>query len=122
MNLRDRDKYRDRAWDWAFLNDCWAGRIRPTDVDGMVERNGHFLVLEAKPRGARINEGQSYTFTALARQPNTTILILYGDVNQPEEMSALGAFETRARQPCTVASVQSFCRRWFVHAENGHHP
>lgn len=112
--LRDRNKYRDAAWDWSILGGCFGGRIRPSDIDGIVERNGRFLVLEAKPRGYTFNGGQAILFKRLAQQPNFTVLVLYGEVSQPTAMQVWG----EKQQPCNLGDVRAFCQGWFEWADS----
>lgn len=113
-NIRNRDAYRDRAWDWAFLNDCFGGtKIRPSDLDGLVERNGRFLVLEAKPAGASINVGQRRTLAALASLPNFTVLVLYGEPNKPVAMQAWPNDRVEASED----TIRAFVSAWFAWAD-----
>ena len=113
MTIQDRDKYRDAAWDWDILDGCFGkGKIRPSDIDGVVERNGHFLFLEAKPQGKELGTGQRILFERLAAKPDITVLVLWGEKEQPEEMWIVG-FD---KQPCTLEDVRHYCRRWFAFA------
>jgi len=34
--------------DWGFLDNSFSGKIRVSDIDGIVEVNGHLLILEWK--------------------------------------------------------------------------
>lgn len=44
--------YREQLWDWTPFNDCFGDSgIRISDIDGMVERNGLFLMLDGKNVG-----------------------------------------------------------------------
>ena len=58
---------------WDDIVDCFDSpnkprhqRIRPTDVDGMVEINGRFLFLEEKGAGVPIPAGQGLAYRRLA--------------------------------------------------------
>lgn len=113
MTIHDRDKYRDAAWDWGILDGCFGkGKIRPSDIDGVVERNGHFLFIEAKPPSKELSTGQSILFERLAAKPDITVLILWGEKEKPEEMWVVG-FE---KQTCTLQGVRRFCRSWYTFA------
>jgi hypothetical protein len=110
-NLRSRTAYAERAWDWGFLNGCFARpRIRPTDLDGIVEQNGRFLVLEAKPAGASIDEnsGQGRLLTALAALPGFTVLVLYGEPSEPVAMQNWPG----QRISATAEDARRFARDW----------
>ena len=61
---RSRPAQFDGVFDWDFLKGCWTGKIEPMDIDGLVERNGHFLLFETKDPHRTISKGQKI---ALAR-------------------------------------------------------
>lgn len=62
-------------WDWMF-DGIFPRNIGPTDIDGMVEINGHFLFIEQKGEGVSLTTGQLRAFRALARKENITVLFL----------------------------------------------
>jgi hypothetical protein len=75
MSIENMDAYLKSLVDWKILDGCFGQtRIKPTDVDGLVERRGHCLFLERKLPGAVLKQGQRRTFDALAKQGNTTIV------------------------------------------------
>lgn len=85
------------------------------DMDGVVERRGHFLGLEAKPLGASIDEGQWITLQALAAQPNWTVLIMYGARDNPARMLALGEI-SHPIGPCKLEDARNLVSQWFAMA------
>lgn len=107
--LRNRDAYRDAAQDWVILEGCFGGKIRPSDIDGIVERNGHFLVLEKKPSGYEFRGGQALLFSRLSALPRFTVLILRGDGQDCESMQVWG----QPTQPCTLEAIRDFCHAWY---------
>lgn len=116
-NLRSRERYAERAWDWEPLNGCFGGtRIRVSDLDGIVERNGRFLVIEAKPINYRISGGQAMLFSRLAALPDLAfhVLVLYGE--PPFDVEAMQIWP-RDPKAATVADVQDFVSRWFAWAD-----
>ena len=49
MTINDPVKFCAGLWDWGILNGCFGDTlIKPTDIDGFVERNGKFLFFETK--------------------------------------------------------------------------
>ena len=64
--------------DLSVLDECFPGRIAMTDVDGLVEINGHFLFIEWKRHGD-VPAGQRIMFERLTRFPEFTILLILGD-------------------------------------------
>lgn len=61
------------SWD-EFIDD-FPRKIRPTDIDGVVEINNHFLFLEQKGEGVPVPAGQLLMFKRLAAKPNITVVI-----------------------------------------------
>jgi len=53
----------------------------PSNIDGICERNGHFLVLEWKRVGEKISKGQELLLKALAKTPKFMVVIIYGDTD-----------------------------------------
>lgn len=64
--------YCDQLPCWDDLIEAFPRRIRPTDVDGMVEINGHVLFLEEKRAGKGLEEGQRRALAALSSRPDIT--------------------------------------------------
>jgi hypothetical protein len=58
---------------WDFLDGVFPRGIIPTDIDGMVEVNGHLLFLEEKRAGAGPKTGQLSAFRALSRLPGVKV-------------------------------------------------
>jgi len=61
--------------------DCFPGRISLSDIDGVVEINGRFLLLEWKEDPKEIPTGQRIMFGWLTAAPNRqfTVLCVAGD-------------------------------------------
>ena len=53
-------------WSAFFPRTFLFGDIRPTDIDGFVEINGHHLFLEHKGNGVPIKDGQFNALLSLA--------------------------------------------------------
>lgn len=122
MTIKHMDKFTEALWDWAILDGCFgSSRIKPTDIDGLVEVNDHFLLIEAKGEHARITKGQQYTFEALQATGRFTIIIINGENNQPYSMQVLypnGA--TSQLQQAGVAELRSVVARWYRYARVQH--
>ena len=86
MTINNPALYMQGIWDWAILDGCFGTtRIKPTDVDGLVERNGMFLVLETKAPGAHLPEGQAITFKALVRKAGAVVIVVWGEQNRVQK-------------------------------------
>ena len=104
MTIRNMEAFTNSLWDWAILDGCFGStRIRPTDIDGLVERNGKFLMLEAKGMGVAIPFGQRITFDSLVSTGVFTVVVVWGTPGNvqhvqvwPDEVRAAGREELRA--------------------------
>lgn len=86
-NIRNIEEYTRSIWDWGWLNPCFAPTpIRVSDIDGVVERGGHFLFFEAKgirPSGDKVDmgTGQRIMHDALMATGRVSIITLWGKSN-----------------------------------------
>ena len=87
MTIYNLDKFVASLWDWGFLDKCFGTTgIRITDLDGFVERNEQFLLIEGKGAGVRLPQGQIRAYRALAKK-GFTIIIIWGEPNKPHQMA-----------------------------------
>lgn len=114
-NLQSREKVAERLWDWEFLNSALPGAIRPMDIDGVVEINGNFLILEAKPLGKEIPTGQMIALQNASQKPDFHVLILYGEPSTPEKMRLLGHQSDPVN--CSIEDVSGLVQRWAQYAK-----
>lgn len=115
MTIHRPDLYLESAWDWGILKGCFGtSKIEPTDVDGLVERNGRFLVLEAKKPGVRIKQGQKITFNALRNTGLFTIVIVWGENSKPQEMLVMYPPPLQPKQgKATLEDLRRVVRWWY---------
>ena len=114
MPIRNKDVYMNNLWDWGFLESCFGGtRISPTDLDGVVERKGHFLYLEAKSPGKDVPRGQQIMFNHLIADKRATVLVIWGEPNAPEKAQFWGCKPFIA----DTAKIQEVVAKWYEHAD-----
>jgi hypothetical protein len=92
-NIRSVASFMRSLPDWTEFNTCFEpSRIRISDIDGIVERNGHFLVLDLKHPNATLNQGQSILYRQLAKK-GFTVVVVFGTTTHdiPSERCASGA-------------------------------
>jgi hypothetical protein len=53
----------------------------PSNVDGIAERKGKFLIMEWKRPNERSSKGQQYMLQALAGKPDFIVVIIRGDTD-----------------------------------------
>lgn len=118
MTIRNLDKYVANLWDWGFLDGCFSGtRIRVSDLDGIVERNGEFLVIEAKSAGAPIPKGQAIMFERMVRTGRHTVFVFWGQPSTPERMRVYSAkFPAGTEFETDLDGARRLVAAWFSRA------
>lgn len=58
---------------------CFPRRINFGDVDGLVELNGYFCLLEWKGDGGKLHTGQRMSFEAFTRQLGNIVFVVDGN-------------------------------------------
>ena len=59
--------------------ECFPGKISFSDVDGWVEINGKFLVLEWKSAGGKLREAQRIAFKEVTKSRNWSVFVVHGN-------------------------------------------
>lgn len=59
--------------------DCFPRKINFGDVDGLVELNGRFLLLEWKGDGGSLKRGQQLTYVEFTNTLGNLVLVVRGD-------------------------------------------
>jgi hypothetical protein len=120
MTIRNEKAFLDGFWDWGIFDSCFSNpKVKVADIDGFVERNGNFLVLETKQIGVPIPYGQQITYRQLTRTKLFTILFLYGPKNEPQEFELWRPNGTiLSKKKTDIAEVKTFISRWFEWASH----
>ena len=92
----------------------------PSNVDGICERRGNFLVMEWKRNNESISKGQEYLLKAFARLPNFIVLIIYGDTDNGTKVEKF--YLVNQDGSCTLAgqgfdSLIKFYKQWYEYAD-----
>ena len=115
MNLRNPEAYIDAIWDWGTLRGCFGDtKIRPSDIDGAVERYGHILWMERKPVGMGVDTGQALLFDAVVMKGDH-VLVFWTEGREVKAIS-------RWPNPRRMANLDDFrndVAAWFRWAD-GH--
>lgn len=118
MTIQNAELFVAGIWDWGFLNECFhPTRIRVTDIDGFIERNGHFLILETKQRGVSIPTGQLISFQQIVKQGHW-VLVIWGHQKEPvhDLLLMMPSHELRYTDEETE-TIQDIVRDWFRWAD-----
>lgn len=107
-----------------------SSHIALADIDGILERYGHVLFIEAKSYSHRpipIPKGQEITFATLAAAPRTSILILYipqssisGEFFSPEAVThfrLISGDSDTGILSCDFLQIEDLIQAWVRHAE-----
>jgi len=118
-NCQNSCYMKTHMWDWAIFEGCFPPRVSPSDIDGVIERNGHFLIIETKSADLDgIPRGQQITYEAFQRTGAVTILIMFGDRNAPSRAVAmLPSGEVRQYPTTDLAEMREVMTRWYQWAD-----
>ena len=67
--------------DYGFMQGVINDKVLPSNIDGILERNGQFLVFEWKRKNEKISKGQEILLKALAKSKGFTVAIVCGDTD-----------------------------------------
>lgn len=102
---------------WDDLIPCFPRKIRPTDIDGMVEINDHFLFLEEKKAGVGPDNGQRRALKALATRPRVTTVFFRPGHHSELEVLILTQGDATGWQPVTRAWFKDWLIAWAAAAD-----
>lgn len=115
----------DGVFDWSWTDGCFgSGKITPMDFDGVVERNGNFILFETKNIGTPIPQGQMYTFKSAYDLECFTIVFIEGKTTpefaklwcQPGFKNGLVMDEHKPVKD--MGMFKQVVSDWYQHAEN----
>jgi hypothetical protein len=126
----------DGFWGWESVEMAFPGRIYPTDIDGLVERKGHFLLFETKGIDDAGNlrpipMGQKITLRSLHKLGTFTILIVWcseSKIETPAGKLLIKEAPThfqiwrpnRSISPvyrCEMSDIVETCKNWYRMAD-----
>lgn len=118
MTVNNDEAFLAGVWDWGILRGCFGEtKIEPTDIDGLVERKGKFLLIEAKGSNADLKRGQRITFDALHKTGLFTILVVWGPKNQPERIELWTRHKKLMYDPANLDRFRSIVAWWYKWAD-----
>jgi hypothetical protein len=117
-NCAERGCFNMSLPSWDDLLECFPRDIRPTDIDGMVEINGHVLILDQKGPGKGFEEGQRRAYQALRDRPKTTIVgFRDGESSELEVIVLAHDLPGTGWQPVTRQWLRDWLREWAIGAD-----
>lgn len=119
MTINNIQAFIGGLWDWAILDGCFGNtRIKPADSDGIVERNGLLLILEAKGPNVELPTGQRIMFANLAKRGTATTIVVWGDPGQPTHYMVFHKRQKPKRKPCNLAILRRAVSNWYKWADS----
>lgn len=113
----------DGVFDWSFTDGCFGKtKITPMDFDGVVERNGNFLVFETKAVGVPVPKGQMITYKTAHKLGCFTVVFIEG--KQTPEFAKVwcqpgfknGNFMNDHAPVDDLQRFKGFVSEWYDHA------
>jgi hypothetical protein len=120
MTLHSPNIYNNSHWEFSNFDECFEpSKIKLSDIDGIVERRGHFIVLETKkPSVKSLPVGQFRMYNAMNAIGCFTILIVWGNVNSPIRYEIWDENRNKTNKECDMKELCSIIRKWFVFSDN----
>jgi hypothetical protein len=97
-------------------------KFLPSNVDGIAERNGKFLIMEWKRPFERVSKGQEFLLKALAKTPNFVVIIIIGDTDNGMNIEKFYYLQPVGKNVLIGTSTQEFkdyYTFWYEWATNG---
>ena len=94
----------------------------PSNVDGIAERNGQFLIMEWKRPREKVSDGQRIMLQALAAKPSFMVVIIYGNTDNETVIDSYWLLTPEGKPVKTgigFESFKQFYRDWYELAD-GH--
>ena len=99
---------------------AFDGQIAMSDIDGITERHGRFLVMEWKVLPGKVTVGQEILLKALSRSPNFQVCIITAPVDRScirtdtmVQVQRVRDGEIRSGHPYSVQEVIDTFSYWF---------
>lgn len=99
--------------------DCFPRRINFGDVDGLVELNGFFCLLEWKGMGGKVGTGQRISYEKFTLMPGNTVFVVEGDAETMDINRYQLFWEGKSHKwvEADLAGLKDRLRRWVNFAE-----
>jgi len=98
---------------------CFPGKIGMSDVDGIVEIGGYFLLIEWKSSGGAVTGGQRIMFEQLtALSPRITVVVVSGEPREPtvESIQVFRNGVGSLPEKCTLDDLKRRLTTWASEA------
>lgn len=112
-------------WEWNILSGCFGRRgVVPSDLDGFIERHGHFLFIECKGVGAEMSVGQEIALRRLASHERNTVVLVEGKnlfLRPPARITGFTMIRSNRHNDKRIdgdlTTFRRFCESWWEYVE-----
>lgn len=118
MTINNPQAFVNGLWDWSILDGCFGDtKVKPTDIDGFIERNGYFLFIESKNIGVSVPQGQRILHKRLVDTGVFTVVILWGNAttNTPTHTQIIWGGGITEIKSTNIDQFRGVVSRWFAH-------
>jgi hypothetical protein len=121
MTIENPERYLSSAPDWSMLDGCFGDTpIRPSDVDGMVERRGCMLWLEHKSGpGASIKQGQKIAYGTFVKRAGWMVIVFWSNGESSSSVRRLTIWtegHIKEEWPADLTRLRELVTAWFAYA------
>jgi hypothetical protein len=106
--------------DYSEFKNLIPNNAVPSNVDGILERNGQFLILEWKRPNEKVSEGQRIMLQALAAKPSFMVVIIYGNTDNETVIDSYWLLTPEGKPVKSgigFESFKQFYRDWYSYAD-----
>ena len=100
----------------GVFDECFPGNIGFSDIDGVVEIDGHFLLIEWKYGDSELPEGQRIMFENMTKDERWIVVLVNGNAESMEVSSTQVIAKGRMRQPeeSSIGNLKLRCNQWAL--------
>lgn len=124
MTIENEALYNSTRWDFACFDSCFSGKIKMSDIDGIVEKNNRFFWFESKSPGVTMPLGQRIAFERLVMSGGIgvhVVFVVWGERNAPERYQVWRRSENGLKKDpeidCDLEALKSRISSWYRWAE-----
>ena len=105
------------------FSECFPRRINFGDVDGLVELNNSFLMLEWKDKNSSITKGQKFTYIRLSAINHSAVIVVNGSAEtmRVESFFTFQNGQQKDLQNGTLEDLKTKIRGWVSMVEGKRH-
>ena len=95
-------------------------KFSQSDIDGICERNGHFLIMEWKRPGEQVSKGQKILLKALAANPKFIVIVVIGHTDENMFVQEFYQYTPDGKAFLVgkgVNSFKEFYKQWYELAD-----